>query len=139
MKVAQKNPTNPNTRSVHLSHALSMLNMEHSPSVHLSDTGPEPGTPSRLISPLRRYHLVPRLGTPSLMLCRVMHRYASVCIVFIVSSPSSLRYTTRPTSLLVPRPTTLLTTPPSCQSNQTSPPDHQISPILLYTACIRVV
>ena len=51
MKVAQKNPTNPNTRSVHLSHALSLLNMEHSPSGHLTDIGPEPGTPSRLNSP----------------------------------------------------------------------------------------
>jgi hypothetical protein len=30
--------------------------------------------------------------------------------------------------------------PFSCQSNQASPPlDHQISPILLSTACIRVV
>ena len=30
--------------------------------------------------------------------------------------------------------------PLSCQSNQASPPlDHQISPILLHTACIRVV
>ena len=51
MKVAQKNSTNPNTRSVHLSHAPSMLNMELSPSGHLSDTGPEPGIPSRLNSP----------------------------------------------------------------------------------------
>ena len=51
MKVAQKDETNPNTRSVHLSHAPSMLNMELSPSGHLSDTGPEPGIHSRLNSP----------------------------------------------------------------------------------------
>ena len=51
MKVPQKNPTNPNTRSVHLSHAPSMLNMGHSPSGHLSDTGPEPGKHSWLIPP----------------------------------------------------------------------------------------
>ena len=31
MKVAQKSETNPNTRSIHLSHAPSMLNMELSP------------------------------------------------------------------------------------------------------------
>ena len=51
MKVAQKIPTNPNTWSTHLSHSPSMLNMEHSPSGHLSDTGPEPGIPSQLNSP----------------------------------------------------------------------------------------
>ena len=51
MKVAQNDETNPNTRSVHLSHAPNMLNMEHSPSGHLSDTGPEPGKHSRLNSP----------------------------------------------------------------------------------------
>ena len=52
MKVAQKNPTNPNTRSVHLSHAPSMLNMGLSPSGHLSITGPELRKHSRLTSPL---------------------------------------------------------------------------------------
>ena len=52
MKVAQKNPTNPNTWSVHLSHAPSMLNMELSPSGHLFNTGPEPGKHSQLTSPL---------------------------------------------------------------------------------------
>ena len=51
MKNYQKNPTNPNARFVHLSHAPSMLNMEHSPSGHLSDIGPEPGKHSRLNSP----------------------------------------------------------------------------------------
>ena len=51
MEVAQNDETNPNTRSIHMSHATSMLNMEHSPSSHLSDTGPEPGKHSRLFSP----------------------------------------------------------------------------------------
>ena len=51
MIVAEKNPTNPNMRSVHLSHAPSMLNMELSPSGHLSNTGPEPGIHSRLNPP----------------------------------------------------------------------------------------
>ena len=54
--------------------------------------------------------------------------------------PLFSRQTPRPTPLL-PSTTTVLMTPPSCQSNQASPPplDHQISPILLSTACIRVV
>ena len=51
MKVAQNDETNPNTRSVYLLDASNYLNMEHSPSGHLSDTGPEPGIPSRLNSP----------------------------------------------------------------------------------------
>ena len=51
MKVAQKNPTNPNTWSVHLSHAPSMLNMGHSPFGHLSNTCQEPGKHSRLNPP----------------------------------------------------------------------------------------
>ena len=51
MKVAQKNPTNPDTRSVYLSDASNYLNMEHFPSSHLFDTGPEPGIHSRLNFP----------------------------------------------------------------------------------------
>jgi hypothetical protein len=51
MKVAQNDETNPNTRSVYLSDASNYLNMEHSPSGQLTDTGPEPGIPSRLNSP----------------------------------------------------------------------------------------
>ena len=51
MKVAQKNPTNLNTQSVYLLDASNYLNMEHSPSGHLSDTGPEPGKHSWLNSP----------------------------------------------------------------------------------------
>ena len=51
MKVSQNDETNPNTQSVHLSHAPSMLNMEHSPSGHLFDTGPEPGIHSWLNPP----------------------------------------------------------------------------------------
>ena len=48
MKVDQKNPTNPSTRSVYLSDAPNYLNMELFPSGHLCDTGPEPGKHSRL-------------------------------------------------------------------------------------------
>ena len=78
---------NPSTRSVHLSHAPSMLNMELSPSGHLSDTGPEPGTPSRLTSPLADivyHHVRTRLALPVVLLCYV-------CFIFTVSFPSSPR------------------------------------------------
>ena len=48
MKVAQNDETNPNTWSVYLSHASNYLNMEHSPSGHLFDTGLEPRKHSQL-------------------------------------------------------------------------------------------
>ena len=51
MKVAHNDETNPITRSAYLSDASNYLNMEHYPSGHLSDTGPEPGIHSRLNSP----------------------------------------------------------------------------------------
>ena len=52
MKVAQNDEMNLNTWSVYLSDAFKYLNMERSPSGHLSDTGPEPGIHSRLNFPL---------------------------------------------------------------------------------------
>ena len=51
MKVAQNDDTNPITQSVYMSDASNYLNMEHFPSGHLSDTGPEPGKHSWLNSP----------------------------------------------------------------------------------------
>ena len=50
MKVAQNDETNPNARSVYVSDASNYLNMELSLSIHLSNTGPEPGKHSRLFS-----------------------------------------------------------------------------------------
>ena len=52
MKVAQNDEMNPNMRSVYLSEVSNYLNMEHSPSGRLTNTGPEPGKHSRLTSPL---------------------------------------------------------------------------------------
>ena len=51
MKVAQNNEKNPNTLSIYMLDASNYLNMELSPSGHLSDTRPEPGKHSRLTSP----------------------------------------------------------------------------------------
>ena len=60
MKVAQNDAMNLNTRSFYLSDASNYLNMEHFPSNHLSDTGPEPGIHSRLIFPLHLYRVAIR-------------------------------------------------------------------------------
>ena len=43
MKVDQKNPTNPNMPSFHLSHAPSMMNMELPSPDRLSDKSKDPG------------------------------------------------------------------------------------------------
>ena len=60
MKVAQNDEKNPNTQLVYLSDGSNYLNMEHFPSGHLCDTGPEPGIHSRLISPLHLYRVAIR-------------------------------------------------------------------------------
>jgi hypothetical protein len=51
MKVDQKNMTDTNTLTTHLPDASNYLNMELSPSGHLSVIGPDPGILSRLNSP----------------------------------------------------------------------------------------
>ena len=135
MKVAQKIPTNPNTRSVHLSHAPSMLNMELSPSGHLSDTGPEPGKHSRLTSPfigIVSHRVRTRLALPVVLLCTCL-----LCIYCFspLFSPIDLE-----TDADVPV-IDYVTDDPSLLPEQPGKPplDHQISPIPPYTACIRVV
>ena len=91
MKVAQNDKMNPNTQPVRLPHIPNLSDSQLSPSGTSARERGTPGILSRVFSPIRRYHLLPRLGTPSIVTCHVMHRYASVCMVFIVSSPSSLR------------------------------------------------
>ena len=59
MKVAQNDETNLNSRSVYLLDASNYLNMELSPSGHLSDTRPKPGILSRMF-PLRQCRLALR-------------------------------------------------------------------------------
>ena len=68
-----------------------------------------------------------------------MHRRAYVCIIFIVSSPSSpVDYET---DAVAGAPTDYAVDDPSFLPEQSGKPplDHQISTILLHTACIRVV
>ena len=89
MKVAQNDETNPDMQPVRPPHIPNISNSQLSPSGSSVRKRETPGILSRMFSPLRRYHLLPRLGTPSIVTCHVMHRYAFVCIVFIVSSPSS--------------------------------------------------
>ena len=71
-----------------------------------------------------RAHLAPLI----VMSCIVMHMFA----LYLLFLPPllSLDTETDAAASLLPSTTTVLTTPPSCQSNQASPSlDHQISPI----------
>ena len=79
------------------------------------------------------------LGTPSTVYCHVTLCDALIALLFIVF-PLRYFFPVDPETAGDPQFDYGVATPPSCQSNQASPPlDHQISPILLYTACIRVV
>ena len=81
MKVDQKNELNPNTWPTYMSDASNYLNMVHSPSGHLSDTGLEPGTPSWLNSPFTYIvepYVRPHPAHHIAMLCFVM-----LCLLYI--------------------------------------------------------
>ena len=121
MKVAQNDETNPNMQPVRPPHIPSIANMQHSPSGSSVRKRGTPGILSRMFPPFVgitsyrvRAYLAPRFAS----LCFVM-----LCLlrIYCFSPPLLLRQTTRPTMLL-PSFTTELTTPPSCQSNQASPP-----------------
>ena len=77
-------------RSVYLLDASNYLNMEHSPSGHLSDTGQEPGIPSRLNSPFTcivQHYVRTLLATRIAMLCLVMPCLLCIYCFFPLSSP----------------------------------------------------
>ena len=79
MKVAQKNPTNPNVRSFHLSHAPSMLNKEPSPLFHLSGIHLTSANHPRMFSPsvCNVHHYVrSTVALHIVMSCLVMHLFA---------------------------------------------------------------
>ena len=135
MKVAQNDETNPDTQPVRLPRIPNLSNSQLSPSGFSARKRETPGILSRMFPPfigITSYRVRTRLALLVVLLCTCL-----LCIYcfFPLFSPVD------PVTMLMPLwSTTSPTTPLSCQSNQASPPfDHQISPILLYTACIRVV
>ena len=135
MKVSQNDETNPNTQSVHLSHAPSIANTQLFPSDSSARKRETPGIFSRMFPPftgITSYRVRTRLALLVVLL------YTCLLCIYCFSPLFS---SVDPVTMLMPLwSTTSPTTPPSCLSNQASPPlDHQISPTLLYTACIRVV
>ena len=135
MKVAQNNEANPDTQPVRLPHNTSIENTQLSPSGSSVQKRETPGIFSRMFPPftgITSYRVRTRLALPVVLLCTCL-----LCIYCF----SPLFSPVAPVPMLMPLwTTTSSTTPPSCLSNQARPPlDHQISPILLYTTCIRVV
>ena len=65
MKVAQNKETNPDSRPVRPPHIPSIANTQLSPSGSSVRKHETPGILSRMFFPLRRYHLIPREGTPN--------------------------------------------------------------------------
>ena len=138
MKVAQNDETNQNTQPVRPPHIPNIANSQLSPSGSFVQKCETPGILSRMFPPSP----VP----PRTTLGRTQHHTLSchasscICLHYIYCFfPLFSHQTSRPTPLLSSM-TTVLTTPLSCQSNQASPPfDHQISPILISSACNRVV
>ena len=139
MKVAQNDETNPNTQSVYPPHIPSIANTQLSisgSSVRKRETA---GILSQMFSPFAgitshcvRAHLAPRID----MLCFVM--LLLHCIYYFSPLFSQVDYEA---DAAAGTPIDYGVDDPSFLPEQPGkpPPGHQISPILLYNACIRVV
>ena len=125
MKVAQNNKTNLNMPSVRLPHIPSIKNLQHFTSGSSVRKHETLGVLSRMFPPftgITSYRVRTRLALPVVLLCTCL-----LCIYCF----SHLFSSVDPMTMLMPLwSTTSPMTPPSCPSNQASPPlDHQISPI----------
>ena len=127
MKVAQNNETNPDTQPVRPPRIPNLSNSQLSPSGSSVRKHETPGILSRMFPPLRRYHLLPRLGTPSITLCHVMHLFALYSLFLPPLLSGRLRDRRRCwclDRLRCCRPLLL-----ARATRQASPLDHPISPI----------
>ena len=138
MKVAQNDETNPNTQPVRPPHIPSIANTQLSPSDSSIQKRETPGIFSRMFPPFTsitsycvRSSLAPRIA----MLCFVL-----LCLLcYLLCSPLLLLSGRPRDRFRYPRLTTVLTTTSLPEQPGKPPLDHQISPTLLYIACIRVV
>ena len=91
MKVAQNDETIPDTQPVRPPHPPNLSNSQLSRSGSSTRKRDTPGILSRMSPPFAgiTYYRVRAHLTPLIVMA--MHRHAYVCIVFTVSSPSSLR------------------------------------------------
>ena len=138
MKVAQNDETYSNTRSVCQPHVPSIANMQHSPSGSSVQKCETPGILSRMFPPfadITSYHVRAHLALLIFMSCIVMLMFA----LYLLFLPPLLSLDTE-TDAAATKYDYDVDDPSFLPERLGKPPlDHQISPILLYTACIRVV
>ena len=135
MKVAQNDETNPDTQPVRLPHIPSIANMQLSPSSSSVRKRETPGIFSRMFPPftgITPYRVRTRLA---LLVVLFMHLLA----MYLLFLPPLLFG--RPRDDADAPVVDYVTDDPSFLSEQPGKPpfDHQISPTLLSTTCIRVV
>ena len=138
MKVAQNDETNLDTQPVRPPHISNISNLQHFTSGSSVQKCETPGILSRMFPPLAgityyrvRSHLAPLI----VMSCIVMLMFALYLLFLppLLSGRLRDRHCCCPVRLRSRRPLLL-----ARATRQAPPPlDHQISPILLYTACIR--
>ena len=135
MKVAQNDETNPDTQPVRSPHIPNLSNSQLSPSGSSARKRETPGILSRMFPPLTgttSYRVRTRLALLVILLCTCL-----LCIYCFSPLFSPVGYETDTAAdqfdYGVDDPSLLPEQPGK------PPFDHQISPILLYTACIRVV
>ena len=139
MKVAQNDETNPDTQPVRPPHTPNISNSQLFPSGSSARKHETPGILSRMIPPLTSTtlsHVWARLASLLVMSCIDMHLFTlySLFLPPLLSGRLRDRRCCWPVWLRCWRPLSL------ARSTRQAPPlDHQISPILFYTACIRVV
>ena len=138
MKVAQNDGTNPDTQSVRPPHTPSIPNTQLSPSGSPVRKRGTPGILSRMFSPFTgttSYRVRAHLASRFVMSCIVMHLFA----LYLLFLPPLLSLDTE-TDAAATQYDYGVDDPSLLPEQPGKPPlDHQISPTLLYTACIRVV
>ena len=138
MKVAQNDETNPNTQPVRPPRIPSIANTQLSPSGSSVRKRKTPGIFSRMFPPfigITSYRVRAPLALLLVMSCFVMNLFA----LYLLFLPPLLSLDTE-TDAAATQYDYGVDDPSLVPEQPGKPPlDHQISPILLYTACIRVV
>ena len=138
MKVAQNDETNPDTQPGRPPHIPSIANTQLSPSGSFVRKRETPGIRSRMFFPFTgttSYRVRAHLASRFVMSCIVMHLFA----LYLLFLPPLLSLDTE-TDAAATQYDYGVDDPSLLPEQPGKPPlDHQISPTLLYTACIRVV
>ena len=137
MKIAQNDETNPNTQSVRPPRVPSIVNLQYFTSGSFVRKRETLGIFSRMFPPftgITSYRVRAHLASWFVLPCIVMHLFA----LYLLFLPPLLSLDTETGADATEYDYGV--DDPSLPEQPGKPPlDHQISPTLLYTACIRVV